>query len=57
MSFGGLLVLFTGHFVGLLAPIWMFDAIGISHGFKQAMAIVIGGVAAAPGILDGQNGC
>ncbi len=41
----GILVIFLGHFVGLLTPIWVFDALGISHGFKQWMAIVIGGVA------------
>jgi len=28
-----------------LTPIWVFDAIGISHTFKQWMAIGIGGVA------------
>jgi nitrate reductase gamma subunit len=41
----GILVIFVGHLVGLLTPIWIFDAVGISHGFKQWMAIVIGGVA------------
>jgi len=41
----GILVIFLGHFVGLLTPIWIFDAVGISHGFKQWMAIVVGGVA------------
>ena len=41
----GILVIFAGHLVGLLTPIWIFDAIGISHGFKQVMAIVVGGVA------------
>lgn len=41
----GILVIFFGHFVGLLTPIWVFDAFGISHTFKQWMAIVIGGVA------------
>ena len=41
----GILVIFLGHFVGLLTPIWIFDALGISHGFKQLMAIVVGGVA------------
>jgi nitrate reductase gamma subunit len=41
----GILVIFLGHFVGLLTPIWVFDAIGISHTFKQWMAIVVGGVA------------
>ena len=41
----GILVIFFGHLVGLLTPIWVFDLVGISHGFKQLMAIVIGGVA------------
>ena len=41
----GVLVIFVGHFVGLLTPIWVFDAIGITHGAKQVLAIVVGGVA------------
>jgi nitrate reductase gamma subunit len=41
----GILVIFAGHLVGLLTPIAIFDAIGISHGFKQGMAIVLGGIA------------
>ena len=41
----GVLVIFAGHFVGLLTPIWVFDMLGISHGFKQLMAIVVGGIA------------
>jgi nitrate reductase gamma subunit len=41
----GILIIFLGHFVGLLTPISIFDAVGIGHGFKQMMAIVIGGVA------------
>jgi nitrate reductase gamma subunit len=43
----GILVIFFGHFVGLLTPIWIFEAIGISHTFKQWMAIGIGGIAGA----------
>jgi nitrate reductase gamma subunit len=43
----GILVIFLGHFVGLLTPIAVFDFLGISHGFKQWMAIVLGGVAGA----------
>src|SRR5262245_16797295 len=43
----GILVIFLGHFVGLLTPIWIFDAIGMSHGFKQLMAIGVGGIAGA----------
>ena len=41
----GILVIFFGHFVGLLTPIAIFDFFGIGHGFKQMMAIVVGGVA------------
>jgi len=41
----GILLIFAGHFVGLLTPIQVFDGLGIGHGFKQGMAIVIGGVA------------
>jgi len=41
----GILVIFFGHFVGLLTPIWVFDGLGISHTAKQWMAIIIGGVA------------
>jgi len=41
----GILIIFLGHFGGLLTPIWVFDAIGISHTAKQWMAIGIGGVA------------
>jgi nitrate reductase gamma subunit len=43
----GILVIFLGHFVGLLTPIQVFDVLGISHGFKQMLAIVVGGVAGA----------
>ena len=41
----GILVIFAGHAGGLLTPIWVFDALGISHGFKQGLAIVAGGTA------------
>lgn len=41
----GVLVIFFGHLVGLLTPIALFDALGISHGAKQLLAIVAGGVA------------
>lgn len=41
----GILVIFLGHFFGLLTPIWLFDALGISHGAKQLLAIVVGGIA------------
>ncbi|KAB2848159.1 MAG: respiratory nitrate reductase subunit gamma [Hyphomicrobiaceae bacterium] len=41
----GILVIFFGHLVGLLTPIAVFDALGIGHGFKQLMAIWVGGIA------------
>jgi len=41
----GVLVIFFGHLVGLLTPIWIFDTLGISHGFKQFMAVMVGGIA------------
>lgn len=41
----GILVLLGGHFVGLLTPINVFDALGISHGVKQTAALVVGGLA------------
>jgi len=41
----GILIIFAGHLVGLLTPIWVFDMLGISHGFKQVLAIGIGGIA------------
>jgi nitrate reductase gamma subunit len=41
----GILIIFLGHFVGLLTPIQIFDALGISHGAKQMLAIVVGGAA------------
>jgi nitrate reductase gamma subunit len=47
----GILVVFFGHLVGLLTPIWVFDAIGISHGAKQLLAIVVGGIAGVMAIV------
>lgn len=41
----GILIIFVGHLVGLLTPIAVFDALGISHGAKQILAIVVGGAA------------
>lgn len=40
----GILGLFFGHAAGLLTPIWVWDALGISHGTKQIVAMVAGGV-------------
>lgn len=47
----GVLLIFFGHLVGLLTPLWFWDAIGVSHGAKQIIAIVLGGVAGVMGIV------
>ena len=40
----GILGLFFGHLVGLLTPVWVWDALGVTHSLKQMVAIVAGGV-------------
>lgn len=40
----GILGLFFGHLVGLLTPVIVWDTLGISHSFKQMIAIVAGGI-------------
>lgn len=49
----GVLVVFFGHLVGLLTPIEVFDAFGIGHGFKQILAVVVGGVAGIMALAGG----
>jgi nitrate reductase gamma subunit len=41
----GILTILVGHTGGLLTPVVVFEALGISHTAKQLTAIVIGGVA------------
>jgi nitrate reductase gamma subunit len=40
----GILGLFFGHAVGLLTPVAVWDALGVSHSFKQGVAMAAGGV-------------
>ncbi|WP_293765842.1 respiratory nitrate reductase subunit gamma [uncultured Aquitalea sp.] len=40
----GVLGLFFGHLVGLLTPVAVWDALGVSHSFKQVFAMSAGGV-------------
>jgi nitrate reductase gamma subunit len=40
----GILGLFFGHLVGLLTPVIVWDTLGISHSFKQMIAMIAGGV-------------
>ena len=49
----GVLIVFFGHLVGLLTPIALFDWMGIGHGFKQILAMAVGGVAGAFALLGG----
>jgi nitrate reductase gamma subunit len=49
----GVLVIFFGHLIGLLTPIAVFDALGIGHGFKQVMAVLVGGIAGVAALAGG----
>src|SRR4051794_22591991 len=41
----GVLCILGGHFAGLLTPVAVFDVLGVSHGFKQGLAMTFGGIA------------
>ncbi len=47
----GVLLIFAGHLVGLLTPLAVWEMLGVTHGTKQMIAIVLGGVAGAMGIV------
>lgn len=47
----GVIVIFFGHLIGLLTPIAFFDWIGVSHPFKQIVAIAVGGIAGATALV------
>ncbi|MHA6645977.1 respiratory nitrate reductase subunit gamma [Mesorhizobium sp. A623] len=47
----GMLVLLVGHLFGLMTPIWLIDAVGITHEFKQITAITVGGIAGVAGLV------
>lgn len=49
----GVLAIFAGHFIGLLTPIAVWDALGVSHSAKQMLAIVAGGAAGALALVGG----
>ncbi len=49
----GVLIIFFGHLVGLLTPIAIFDFIGISHGAKQLLAVIVGGIAGVMALVGG----
>jgi len=49
----GVLTIFGGHLVGLLTPVWIFDALGISHTAKQILAMTAGGIAGIMALVGG----
>ncbi|AUH32081.1 respiratory nitrate reductase subunit gamma [Paracoccus tegillarcae] len=49
----GILVILFGHLGGLLTPIAVFDALGISHGAKQILAVTAGGIAGIMALIGG----
>lgn len=40
----GIIGLFFGHAAGLLTPVWVWDALGVSHSAKQIFAMAAGGI-------------
>ncbi len=49
----GVLVIFVGHLFGLLTPLWLVEALGISHSAKQILAVVVGGIAGVAALAGG----
>lgn len=47
----GVIVLFFGHFVGLLTPVWVFHAVGFTNQTKQMMAMLVGGIAGVSALV------
>lgn len=39
----GILGLFFGHLFGLLTPLWVWEALGVTHSLKQMVALLAGG--------------
>lgn len=49
----GVLAIFGGHFVGLLTPVAVWDALGVAHSAKQMLAMVAGGLAGLMALAGG----
>jgi nitrate reductase gamma subunit len=49
----GILVIFFGHFIGLLTPIQIFEFLGITHSAKQILAVAVGGIAGIMALVGG----
>ncbi|WP_185804952.1 respiratory nitrate reductase subunit gamma [Pontivivens nitratireducens] len=41
----GIITVFGGHLIGLFTPVWILDALGIPHPWKQWAAVILGGTA------------
>ncbi|MFC2969372.1 respiratory nitrate reductase subunit gamma [Acidimangrovimonas pyrenivorans] len=49
----GVLTILVGHVAGLLTPVWIIDALGIGHAFKQVVAMTVGGIAGVMALIGG----
>lgn len=49
----GVLFILVGHFAGLLTPVVIWDTLGVSHGAKQVLAMVSGGIAGLMALAGG----
>jgi nitrate reductase gamma subunit len=49
----GVLIIFFGHLIGLLTPIQIFEFFGITHGAKQTLAVIAGGLAGIMALTGG----
>ena len=49
----GVLMIFGGHFVGLLTPVIVWDTLGVPHSVKQLIAMVAGGFAGTLCLIGG----
>ncbi len=47
----GVLIIFLGHFAGLLVPIDIYEWLGVGHTFKQLLAMIAGGTAGVFAII------
>ena len=47
----GVIVLFIGHFIGLLTPIGVFHAVGFTDANKQMMALLVGSIAGLSALI------
>ncbi len=49
----GILTIFFGHLIGLLTPLALFEALGVSHTAKQILAMTAGGIAGVMALVGG----